>query len=177
MLQPFFKETYGFFFQAEDGIRDIGVTGVQTCALPILGRTLPIAAVPHFTTTSVNPMANTAVRPNSRTLTDPLATLLTIASTSKPRMSSITAAPRMILLARSCSKSFAASTCAVIPTLVATRAAPTNMDSIRDSPQIDSSPQPAKNGMITPDSATALARGPALIKSDDLTSRPTRNSR
>src|SRR3712207_7022902 len=25
-----------FCFQAEDGIRDIGVTGVQTCALPIL---------------------------------------------------------------------------------------------------------------------------------------------
>src|SRR3712207_7412158 len=25
-----------FFFQAEDGIRYIGVTGVQTCALPIL---------------------------------------------------------------------------------------------------------------------------------------------
>src|SRR3712207_9104524 len=24
-----------FFSQAEDGIRDIGVTGVQTCALPI----------------------------------------------------------------------------------------------------------------------------------------------
>ena len=24
-----------FFFQAEEGIRDIGVTGVQTCALPI----------------------------------------------------------------------------------------------------------------------------------------------
>src|SRR3712207_7671213 len=24
-----------FFFQAEDGIRDIGVTGIQTCALPI----------------------------------------------------------------------------------------------------------------------------------------------
>src|SRR3712207_7036741 len=24
-----------FFFQAEDGIRDIGVTGAQTCALPI----------------------------------------------------------------------------------------------------------------------------------------------
>src|SRR2546430_7388905 len=28
--------TYGdFFFQAEDGIRDLTVTGVQTCALPI----------------------------------------------------------------------------------------------------------------------------------------------
>src|SRR5437660_5436164 len=27
-----------FFFQAEDGIRDGHVTGVQTCALPIFGR-------------------------------------------------------------------------------------------------------------------------------------------
>src|SRR2546429_870075 len=26
---------YFFFFQAEDGIRDVAVTGVQTCALPI----------------------------------------------------------------------------------------------------------------------------------------------
>src|SRR3712207_7485972 len=34
-----------FFFQAEDGIRDIGVTGVQTCALPIclLQERLPLA--------------------------------------------------------------------------------------------------------------------------------------
>src|SRR5439155_13425507 len=28
---------YSFFFQAEDGIRDGHVTGVQTCALPISG--------------------------------------------------------------------------------------------------------------------------------------------
>src|SRR5256886_10771634 len=28
---------FDFFFQAEDGIRDLTVTGVQTCALPILG--------------------------------------------------------------------------------------------------------------------------------------------
>src|SRR5216684_7549037 len=27
-----------FFFQAEDGIRDVAVTGVQTCALPICDR-------------------------------------------------------------------------------------------------------------------------------------------
>src|SRR5687768_17724852 len=27
-----------FFFQAEDGIRDVAVTGVQTCALPIFCR-------------------------------------------------------------------------------------------------------------------------------------------
>src|SRR3989475_9051387 len=46
-----------FFFQAEDGIRDLTVTGVQTCALPIFGvgglKTVqdpytgaPLAAVP-----------------------------------------------------------------------------------------------------------------------------------
>src|SRR5438309_9383516 len=29
---------FSFFFQAEDGIRDGTVTGVQTCALPILRR-------------------------------------------------------------------------------------------------------------------------------------------
>src|SRR3712207_7663282 len=32
-----------FFFQAEDGIRDIGVTGVQTCALPIFSVTPGVA--------------------------------------------------------------------------------------------------------------------------------------
>src|SRR5256884_2330917 len=32
----FFSEVFFFFFfQAEDGIRDVAVTGVQTCALPI----------------------------------------------------------------------------------------------------------------------------------------------
>src|SRR3712207_6962326 len=38
-----------FFFQAEDGIRDIGVTGVQTCALPICLRSwLRLAAATRF---------------------------------------------------------------------------------------------------------------------------------
>src|SRR5690349_23334894 len=38
-----------FFFQAEDGIRDLYVTGVQTCALPISVRTsvAPSAALPQ----------------------------------------------------------------------------------------------------------------------------------
>src|SRR5256884_4650575 len=30
-----------FFFQAEDGIRDVAVTGVQTCALPISSHEQP----------------------------------------------------------------------------------------------------------------------------------------
>src|SRR5437868_8876267 len=33
-----------FFFQAEDGIRDRNVTGVQTCALPISGKRLAAVA-------------------------------------------------------------------------------------------------------------------------------------
>src|SRR3712207_7531027 len=38
-----------FFFQAEDGIRDIGVTGVQTCALPISSAS-PSMSEPERTT-------------------------------------------------------------------------------------------------------------------------------
>src|SRR5690606_38071147 len=37
-----------FFFQAEDGIRDFHVTGVQTCALPILLSELPVAVWPKL---------------------------------------------------------------------------------------------------------------------------------
>src|SRR2546430_16495475 len=38
-----------FFFQAEDGIRDLTVTGVQTCALPILhASTVPNLNVAGF---------------------------------------------------------------------------------------------------------------------------------
>src|SRR2546430_10024375 len=38
-----------FFFQAEDGIRDLTVTGVQTCALPIFAQIdgLPVLARPQ----------------------------------------------------------------------------------------------------------------------------------
>src|SRR2546429_726260 len=48
-----------FFFQAEDGIRDVAVTGVQTCALPISdvdiasARTIPVMAM--STSASVSP--------------------------------------------------------------------------------------------------------------------------
>src|SRR2546430_7355587 len=35
MVQEHTQRCFRFFFQAEDGIRDLTVTGVQTCALPI----------------------------------------------------------------------------------------------------------------------------------------------
>src|SRR2546422_8196517 len=44
-----------FFFQAEDGIRDVAVTGVQTCALPISG-----AGVPQSTGATMNRVARQA---------------------------------------------------------------------------------------------------------------------
>src|SRR2546430_9647159 len=49
MIIPMRGVTIFFFFQAEDGIRDLTVTGVQTCALPIWssGRHQPL-----WTTTS-----------------------------------------------------------------------------------------------------------------------------
>src|SRR5436189_321150 len=37
-----------FFFQAEDGIRDTSVTGVQTCALPISGGSVARPAFGNF---------------------------------------------------------------------------------------------------------------------------------
>src|SRR5437879_1781133 len=37
-----------FFFQAEDGIRDTSVTGVQTCALPIFAAGKPLAPSPYW---------------------------------------------------------------------------------------------------------------------------------
>src|SRR3712207_4262261 len=43
----YFTVCFVFFFQAEDGIRDIGVTGVQTCALPISQAALHAVSCPE----------------------------------------------------------------------------------------------------------------------------------
>src|SRR2546422_5195519 len=43
-----------FFFQAEDGIRDVAVTGVQTCALPIYSLGLPDSAFAGNITMSIS---------------------------------------------------------------------------------------------------------------------------
>src|SRR5690348_17749322 len=44
-LRPLVGLFFIFFFQAEDGIRDGRVTGVQTCALPICRPSGPTARV------------------------------------------------------------------------------------------------------------------------------------
>src|SRR5256885_9841146 len=46
-----------FFFQAEDGIRDYKVTGVQTCALPIFDTLNGNQSAPYSSAGSFNPEA------------------------------------------------------------------------------------------------------------------------
>src|SRR6266446_6556016 len=46
MFKSVDKSKYFFFFQAEDGIRDYKVTGVQTCALPISNEIRAAESVP-----------------------------------------------------------------------------------------------------------------------------------
>ena len=79
---------------------------------------------------------------------------LTIASTINPSTSSTTAAAMMTRLARRSRKPREARTCAVMPTLVATMAAPVKKLSIRGSPHSVQSAHPPKNGTMTPAMAT-----------------------
>src|SRR2546429_2276622 len=56
-----------FFFQAEDGIRDVAVTGVQTCALPIFGIAVGLERAEHLDPGCLRPQslldpASTAVQ-------------------------------------------------------------------------------------------------------------------
>src|SRR2546429_5368289 len=44
-LAAHYVRWFFFFFQAEDGIRDVAVTGVQTCALPIFDENVKRKAV------------------------------------------------------------------------------------------------------------------------------------
>src|SRR5256884_813198 len=61
-----------FFFQAEDGIRDVAVTGVQTCALPIFllflvcAATIPALAQSTASLTGIVTDASGAAVPNAK---------------------------------------------------------------------------------------------------------------
>src|SRR5438046_9958474 len=57
------KIKYNFFFQAEDGIRDWSVTGVQTCALPISVGLQPQAAGQHAVGEPPHPAGQLLHRP------------------------------------------------------------------------------------------------------------------
>src|SRR5207248_7761090 len=52
-----------FFFQAEDGIRDRTVTGVQTCALPIYGNRRRVTIEDPLQWSPEDPAADRAGKP------------------------------------------------------------------------------------------------------------------
>src|SRR3712207_7586753 len=60
MVDKSFDISVFFFFQAEDGIRDIGVTGVQTCALPIFATLYPNVLVSSTSSSNTLTIANSA---------------------------------------------------------------------------------------------------------------------
>src|SRR5437588_7428339 len=70
-----------FFFQAEDGIRDHCVTGVQTCALPICG--VPEAYIQYGTALELWPSPNSAYSLQLRYAVKPP---MLIASTDTPML-------------------------------------------------------------------------------------------
>src|SRR5690606_41004223 len=55
-----------FFFQAEDGIRDFHVTGVQTCALPISSGTGRSCFSSHATMRSISSCCDSSSRSANR---------------------------------------------------------------------------------------------------------------
>src|SRR5207245_5434248 len=55
-----------FFFQAEDGIRDATVTGVQTCALPICARAAPSLAWTYSIRRGSGRRSNTSAHSSAR---------------------------------------------------------------------------------------------------------------
>src|SRR5699024_11288638 len=77
-------QLFFFFFQAEDGIRDRNVTGVQTCALPIYGpRPLPRSVLPrriHHNIASMSNVTATTGASNPNQLAPPGAALVLAAS-------------------------------------------------------------------------------------------------
>src|SRR6266702_643747 len=64
---------YLFFFQAEDGIRDGHVTGVQTCALPILRE---VESLPEFHKWVKKPVVGTYLQPTRDVLSMPFSLIL-----------------------------------------------------------------------------------------------------
>src|SRR5207249_7631053 len=75
-----------FFFQAEDGIRDRNVTGVQTCALPISrGRIAPSRAVDSVRDAALRERARLATAQCALEANDPVGASRAVAGVTESR--------------------------------------------------------------------------------------------
>ena len=90
-----------------------------------------------------------------------------------PRTSSVMAAPKTMRASVDESARKSANTRAVIPTLVAARAAPRNSDALKDSPRTVPAKTPEDMGTTTPMMATSIDARPTFLSSVRSISRPT----
>src|SRR5699024_12063303 len=104
------SRTSAIFFQAEDGIRDRNVTGVQTCALPI--SIVVLMGVQHIASiaealidhgrSKETPVAVTqdATLPTQRTVTGTLATIAAAARSARVRPPAVVIIGEVVKTAR-----------------------------------------------------------------------------
>src|SRR5438067_10289939 len=88
-----------FFFQAEDGIRDRNVTGVQTCALPIL---IPRSELPRASARSSQRTAIRCAEPSSICRTSAMTRSLVWRSRPASRLSTSLARPEERRVGKEC---------------------------------------------------------------------------
>src|SRR2546430_10762761 len=76
-----------FFFQAEDGIRDLTVTGVQTCALPILAQQERDGSfrMGHFETGCIQMLCRTPIGPRCIEQADGICSFIVVDLVSQVR--------------------------------------------------------------------------------------------
>src|SRR6266566_6708733 len=126
MLSIYAYNVYFFFFQAEDGIRDYKVTGVQTCALPILvtsvvGR-LRRGVTPHHALAELNSLATAILASYPAPMRNGVPGL-TIDITASPFQEEAVSSVRTLLLLLMAAVSFVLLiACANIATLLLSRA-------------------------------------------------------
>src|ERR1700754_1236 len=148
---------------------DMGLLG-----LPSQPEPRRITRVPPQPMTATKPMAPSKVPTRLPTSTaPPPCSDETTPSSSMARMSSITAAPRMIRASRRCSTPSSCSTRAVMPAEGATKAAATNIERIQSKPEPCAHTAPQTKGTITPSTPTMKALAPTFFRSSSRVSRPT----
>ena len=116
------------------------------------------------------PVSVTEIEPTSTRRT-------TTVRITRPRTSSATAAPSTVRASTVVRARRSPKTRAVMPTLVAVRAAPTKIASLVLNPRAAPTPAPPMNGSATPMSATLIAARPTAPSSSRSISRPTSKSR
>src|SRR5687768_18271780 len=90
-LKSFLSSIFHFFFQAEDGIRDVAVTGVQTCALPIFSTIAASgASAPPDPSGALNHRSRSQVRRSQRSVSTSVTRvydMLSVGASSAPSRS------------------------------------------------------------------------------------------